>query len=226
MGEAYDQTLQASGGIKPYSWALIDGVLPAGLSLDATGHMTGAPADAGTASFTLQVTDAIGATNTRQFALSAISRLSIATPANLPSAAVGAPYTVALQAQGGATPYAWSVLGTGAYVETAVSPSGWLGGGTALGWNGDDVTWSLPLPWPFNFYGVDYTAVNVCSNGFLDFTSTAHEYNNSLSLLKSHVRIAPLWDDLTTAIGTDNIFLATTPDYVAVRWQAHTFGGR
>ena len=41
---AYDQTITASGGTAPYTYAVTSGSLPAGLSLDgSTGEITGAP---------------------------------------------------------------------------------------------------------------------------------------------------------------------------------------
>ena len=41
-------TLQASGGLPPYSWALSAGNLPAGLTLSAAGALTGTPSSGGT----------------------------------------------------------------------------------------------------------------------------------------------------------------------------------
>ena len=42
--KAYDYTLQASGGIPPYSWSLVQGSLPGGLSLTASsGKISGTP---------------------------------------------------------------------------------------------------------------------------------------------------------------------------------------
>ncbi|MBZ5695745.1 MAG: putative Ig domain-containing protein [Acidobacteriia bacterium] len=53
--------LQASGGIKPYTWKVTQGLLPAGLTLttlnDGTGSISGVPILAGTANFTVQVSD-------------------------------------------------------------------------------------------------------------------------------------------------------------------------
>jgi hypothetical protein len=57
-GVAYSATLTASGGKSPYSWAIVSGALPAGLTLTAaTGVISGTPTTAGTSSFTVRVTD-------------------------------------------------------------------------------------------------------------------------------------------------------------------------
>ena len=57
----YSALLQAQGGIPPYTWTLVSGQLPAGLSLlnqsNNTGLISGNPILAGTSTFTVQVTD-------------------------------------------------------------------------------------------------------------------------------------------------------------------------
>src|SRR5690606_12488758 len=55
---AYSQTLSASGGVAPYAFDLSAGALPAGLSLAATGELTGTPTASGTFNFTARATDA------------------------------------------------------------------------------------------------------------------------------------------------------------------------
>ena len=50
-------TLRASGGVPPFTWTIIAGNLPAGLFLASTGVISGTPTAAGTANFTVQVTD-------------------------------------------------------------------------------------------------------------------------------------------------------------------------
>jgi outer membrane autotransporter protein len=51
-----------SGGFAPYVFALDSGVLPGGLALDSSGHLTGRSAQAGTYTVQLRVTDDNGAT--------------------------------------------------------------------------------------------------------------------------------------------------------------------
>ncbi|HEY6466451.1 MAG TPA: putative Ig domain-containing protein, partial [Candidatus Acidoferrales bacterium] len=57
----YSALLQAQGGIPPYTWTLVSGQLPAGLTLASesnnTGSISGNPIIAGTSTFTVQVTD-------------------------------------------------------------------------------------------------------------------------------------------------------------------------
>ena len=46
VGTAYSVSLAASGGTPPYTWSLISGSLPAGLSLSTTGTISGTPTQA------------------------------------------------------------------------------------------------------------------------------------------------------------------------------------
>lgn len=53
----YAETLAASGGTAPYTWAITAGALPGGLSLGTSGHISGQPSVSGSFQFTIQVTD-------------------------------------------------------------------------------------------------------------------------------------------------------------------------
>ncbi|MCB1918833.1 MAG: VCBS repeat-containing protein [Candidatus Competibacteraceae bacterium] len=58
QGAAYGQILTAVGGSRPYTWDLLAGVLPDGLTLDSvSGLLSGIPATSGVQAFTVQVTD-------------------------------------------------------------------------------------------------------------------------------------------------------------------------
>jgi len=53
----YNESLQATGGIEPYTWTITSGTLPVGLAMSSNGNISGTPAASGTSSFTAQVTD-------------------------------------------------------------------------------------------------------------------------------------------------------------------------
>ncbi len=69
QGDPYAVTLAASQGTAPYTWSLRNSSLPAGLTLSATGDITGTPTSAGLFSVTIRVTEAGGGTNDKTFAL-------------------------------------------------------------------------------------------------------------------------------------------------------------
>jgi hypothetical protein len=64
LGVPYSATLQAGGGTAPYTWSIIAGALPDGLSLDFAGNITGTPSAQGLFNFTVQVVDPLGGVGT------------------------------------------------------------------------------------------------------------------------------------------------------------------
>ncbi len=58
LGEAYTAQLRASGGTPPYTWHIASGALPPGLTLHATGIISGIPTVAGNYHFTAEVKNA------------------------------------------------------------------------------------------------------------------------------------------------------------------------
>ena len=116
-GGSYSQTLAATGGTAPYTWAVTAGALPAGISLDAaSGTLSGTPTAVGSFNFTVQVTDTAKNNASKAFSLTIISNsptLSITTATPLPGATQGTAYSQALTASGGKPPYTWSIT-TGA----------------------------------------------------------------------------------------------------------------
>ncbi len=109
VGSSYSQSLSAGGGTPPYTWSLVSGSLPGGLSLSSSGSITGTTKAAGTSSFTVEVTDSVSATATKQLSIVVAGPLSITTAATLPGASLNAGYTQTLSASGGTAPYTWAL---------------------------------------------------------------------------------------------------------------------
>ena len=88
LGTAYLQTLSASGGAAPYGFAITEGQLPPGLTLNATtGVISGSTTAAGSTSFTIAASDANGCSGTRVFNPTICSIDIGSTSANVSNAA-------------------------------------------------------------------------------------------------------------------------------------------
>ena len=133
IGVAYSQTMQASGGVKPYTWSLRgNSTLPAGLKLNGA-TVSGTPtAQATSAGFTIQVVDSSNTPpqNTAQMPLTiAVQAPLKITTTTLPSGMVGSVYSAPLNATGGTMPYAWSIAsGSSAPAGLTLSSTGSLSG--------------------------------------------------------------------------------------------------
>lgn len=84
VGTAYTSDYNASGGTGPYTFSLVAGTLPAGLSLNtSTGTISGTPTTAGTASgLQVRVTDSLGATATAAAFSIVVSAAQVVAPVN------------------------------------------------------------------------------------------------------------------------------------------------
>ena len=92
---AYSATLSASGGRPPYTWTLVSGELPPGLSLSSDGTVSGTPTTVGSYTFTMQVQDSTGLTATQPYTVSVSSQLPVGCGAftdNSTCGNVGDPY--------------------------------------------------------------------------------------------------------------------------------------
>ena len=223
--EVYSFALTAAGGNGSYTWSATG--LPAGLSISASGTISGTPTESGTFSVVATVTDALGALATETFSLVLAEPpppLAIVTDATLPNATLLLSYTAALAATGGVAPYAWSVPGADA--PTTGDSSSFAATGTAQGWQGDDQCWTLELPFAFPFFGANYDSVKVNSNGTLSFGSgdfTKYSYGEDDYL--GTPLIAVLWTDLLTDGSGCDVFVASDSSSVTVRWKAEYYNG-
>ncbi|WP_171904860.1 putative Ig domain-containing protein [Hoeflea olei] len=105
VGTAYTQTITASGGTAPYSYAVTAGSLPAGLTLSTGGVLSGTPTTAASASFTVTATDANNDTGDAAYTLqvNAGPATFVFDPAGgaLPEAMDGEDYSAQITATGG-----------------------------------------------------------------------------------------------------------------------------
>ena len=101
------QTLSASGGTAPYSFAVTSGALPNGLTLSGN-TISGTPTTQGTSSFSITATDSASVTGTASYSISigAPSVNITNTPAN---AVINSPYSFTLTASGGKPPYTYTM---------------------------------------------------------------------------------------------------------------------
>ncbi len=144
------------------------------------------------------------------------------TTTSLPTASLGVAYSVNLAATGGTTPRTWSEYRDApSYAVSSLGPQAFTLGGTAQNWRADDSVWTLDLPFSFPYFDTSYTRLYVSSNGFADLAPTNSEPYSRSDWLRFALRIAPLWDDLTTSPSGKDIFVDTSvAGQVRIRWAA------
>ncbi|MCK6544970.1 putative Ig domain-containing protein [Myxococcota bacterium] len=97
----------------PYTWSIVDGALPDGLTLDPrTARICGTAREAGERVFVARVEDARGDFDSERFTLfvEASAALTITTT-KLPGAILTRSYSTTLTATGGRAPFTWSLEG-------------------------------------------------------------------------------------------------------------------
>src|SRR6185437_8997610 len=119
VGTPYSATLTASGGNQPYSWSFASGRMPAGLSLNSNGVISGTPTAAGTFSLGLTLKDKSKPPQQKFIALTLIISKAVSTTppptpltvstSSLAAATFGTPYSQTLAASGGSPAYTWSI---------------------------------------------------------------------------------------------------------------------
>jgi hypothetical protein len=76
--QPFSQGLTASGGTEPYTWSVLSGALPPGVTLNpASGLLSGTPTATGTYAFTVKVLDANDFYGTRAYTLTVLGTLSL-----------------------------------------------------------------------------------------------------------------------------------------------------
>jgi hypothetical protein len=116
-GTNYFTNLSATGGVTPYNWSISAGSLPTGMNLSGN-TISGIPTTAGTVSFSIQVNDASGGTQTAAVSIvvgAAPPLAVVTTSGSLPQGLVNSSYSsTQLNATGGFQPYtSWIIVAPG-----------------------------------------------------------------------------------------------------------------
>ncbi|MDE1160688.1 MAG: putative Ig domain-containing protein [Acidobacteriaceae bacterium] len=128
VGTAYTANVTATGGATPYTWSLVSGTVPPGLTLSAGGALAGTPTTVGSYTFVAKVTDANSATATATYTVQIQSATLVAAGGALTNGMVGTAYSASTSATGGTTPYSWTVVGGTLPSGLTFSPAGMLTG--------------------------------------------------------------------------------------------------
>ncbi len=99
-----------------------------------------------------------------------------------------------------------------------------MGGlGTALNFTQDDQTLYVNLPFVFTYYGVNYSEISICSNGWIacgHSSSTAYSNTSIPDPSGPVAMIAPFWDDLSPQVsGSVSVYHDTTAGCFIVEYH-------
>lgn len=128
VGAAYEDGISVTGGTAPYTQAVTAGAPPPGLGLGSNGLISGTPTTVGTFAFTSTVTDAVGATASRNFSITIAATGPTITTSVLPNGAVNTAYSQPIAASGGTAPYSWTVISGAPPGGLTVDTAGFISG--------------------------------------------------------------------------------------------------
>ena len=177
VGALYDQTVSGSGGTAPYTFAVTNGSLPTGLTLNpSTGQISGTPSAAGPFNFDITATDSNGCSGVTSYSVTVSCPAIAVLPATLPGGTTGVLYDQTVAGSGGTAPYTFNVS------------SGSLPTGLTLNLTTGQITGTPTVAGTFNF---DITATDIF--GCIGTTS----YSVSISCATITIIPATLPDGVT-----------------------------
>jgi hypothetical protein len=136
VGVAYSQTIVGNGGVAAYSFGVIAGTLPAGVTLTTVGLLAGTPTTAGSSTFTIRGTDANGCFAELSYTIviaaapppPPVCPTITLSPPTLPNGTVGVAYSQTIVGNGGNAPYSFGVTAGGLPAGVTLTAAGLLAG--------------------------------------------------------------------------------------------------
>lgn len=111
-GVPYNETIFVNGGQPPFTFALVQGNLPPGITLNtSTGQLSGLVSAPGVWNFAVQVSNAQGFVGLRSYSLVFSCPTIIFNPASLPGGTVGAAYNQTMTATPATGQYSFALVG-------------------------------------------------------------------------------------------------------------------
>jgi len=105
----YTNSVSASGGQGPYTFAVTSGTLPTGISLNSSGAISGRATTPSSNNITITATDANGNTGFRAYTFTVSDVVISLSPATLPSGLQNVAYTTTVSASGGQAAYQYAI---------------------------------------------------------------------------------------------------------------------
>ncbi|ETR69734.1 MAG: hypothetical protein OMM_03735 [Candidatus Magnetoglobus multicellularis str. Araruama] len=126
---SYETQIAMEGGIPPYQFTVLSGVLPSGLKLHETnGTIYGIPTKAGAYTFSLVCEGQNNMPVTREFSIEVTQKLIFQTQNQLPNATVNTDILIPILASGGKAPYTFSFVDGILPDNIQLNPNGMLSG--------------------------------------------------------------------------------------------------
>ena len=125
---AYSAQLSSTGGVAPYSYSLLSGALPIGMSFSSAGLLSGIPRSDGNFSLTVRSTDNNGQNASRVYTFTIAPATVVIAPASLPGGTVGVAYSQSLSSSGGIAPYSYSIASGNLPIGLSFSSAGVFSG--------------------------------------------------------------------------------------------------
>jgi len=126
---SYETQLAMEGGIPPYRFKVLSGIMPTGLQLHETnGSISGIPTKAGAYTFSIVCEGQNNKSVKREFSIEVTQKLTFLTQYQLPNATVNTDMIIPIRASGGKTPYTFSFENNIFPENLQLNPNGMLTG--------------------------------------------------------------------------------------------------